>query len=72
VPGVFWLGSCVPVPTRETELHGYNSCYLVCGERESMLVETGCPQELDTTMEQLAGLLRAMRHGAATAFYRLP
>jgi len=57
MPGLFWLGSCVPVPTREQELHSYNSCYLVCGARESMLIETGCPQELDTTLEQLAALL---------------
>lgn len=59
VPGVTWIGSCQRQVTAERLLHTYNSCYLVSGERESMLVETGCAQELPITIAQLEGLLDA-------------
>ncbi len=58
-PGVTWIGSCQRQVTAERLLHTYNSCYLVSGERESMLVETGCAQELPITIAQLEGLLAA-------------
>jgi flavorubredoxin len=58
-PGVTWIGSCQRQVTAERLLHTYNSCYLVSGERESMLVETGCAQELPITLAQLEGLLAA-------------
>ena len=57
VPGVFWIGSCMRQPTVERVLHTYNACYLVQGEEASMLVETGCPQELPITLAQLETLL---------------
>jgi flavorubredoxin len=57
LPGLFWLGSCVDQLTPERKLHTYNSAYLVTGERESMLVETGCAQELPITIAQLERLL---------------
>jgi len=56
-PGIFWIGSCMHVEAPGRELHTYNSCYLVQGQDASMLVETGCAQELPITMAQLDGLL---------------
>jgi flavorubredoxin len=58
-PGIVWIGSCLHQPTAERLLHTYNSCYLVSGERESMLVETGCAQELPITLAQLERVLAA-------------
>jgi flavorubredoxin len=57
VPGIWWIGSCIDQRSRGRLLHTYNSAYLVCGERESMLVETGCAQELPITIAQLERLL---------------
>jgi flavorubredoxin len=57
VPGIFWIGSCLPQPTAERLLHTYNSCYLVAGARESLLVETGCAQALPETVSQLEEIL---------------
>jgi flavorubredoxin len=57
VPGVFWIGTCAPQPTPERLLHTYNSCYLVAGDRESLLVETGSAQVLPETMSQLESIL---------------
>jgi flavorubredoxin len=59
VPGVFWLGECMEQPWRGTLLHGYNSVYLVRGERHSLLVEAGHPQDLPRIEAQLEGLLAA-------------
>jgi len=56
-PGIFWIGSCIDQRSRDRLLHTYNSAYLVCGSRESMLVETGCAQELPITIAQLERLL---------------
>jgi flavorubredoxin len=58
-PGVFWLGECMEQPWRGSILHGYNSVYLIRGERHSMLIEAGHPQDLPTIEAQLEGLLAA-------------
>ena len=57
LPGLFWIGSCIDQQTPERLLHTYNSAYLLTGERESMLIETGCAQELPITIAQLDRLL---------------
>lgn len=58
-PGVFWLGDCVEQMHRGRVLHGYNSTYLVAGERSSLLVEAGHPQDLPVIEQQLDDLLSA-------------
>jgi flavorubredoxin len=45
------------VQTPERTLHTYNACYLVQGQDASLLVETGCAQELPITLSQLDELL---------------
>lgn len=56
-PGVFWLGDCLEQLYRGRVLHGYNSVYLVAGERASLLVEAGHPQDLPVIERQLEDLL---------------
>jgi flavorubredoxin len=58
-PGVFWLGQCMEQPWQGETLHNYNSVYLVRGERASLLVEAGHPQDLPVIEAQLEGLLAA-------------
>jgi glyoxylase-like metal-dependent hydrolase (beta-lactamase superfamily II) len=56
---VFWLGDCLEQLHEGRMLHGYNSTYLVCGERSSLLVEAGHPQDLPVVEAQLEGLIAA-------------
>jgi flavorubredoxin len=56
-PGIFWIGNCLSMPWQGRLLHSYNSCYLVQGDRASVLVETGCAQQLPITVIQLDALL---------------
>lgn len=56
-PGVFWLGDCLEQLYHGRVLHGYNSAYLVAGERASLLVEAGHPQDLPVIERQLEELL---------------
>lgn len=56
-PGIFWIGNCLSMRSRGRVLHSYNSCYLVQGSRASVLVETGCAQQLPITARQLDALL---------------
>jgi flavorubredoxin len=57
VPGIFWLGQCLLQPWQGETLHNYNSAYLVRGERCSVLVEAGHPQDLAVIESQLEQLL---------------
>jgi flavorubredoxin len=68
-PGVFWLGQCMEQPWRGGVLHNYNSVYLVRGERHSMLIEAGHPQDLPAIEAQLESLLAA---GGAPLRYLFP
>lgn len=67
--GVFWLGQCMEQPWRGSVLHNYNLVYLVRGERCSILIEAGHPQDLPTIEAQLEGLLAA---GGAPLRYLFP
>jgi flavorubredoxin len=56
-PGIFWIANCLSMPWQDRVLHSYNSCYLVQGSRDSILIETGCAQQLPITARQLDALL---------------
>jgi flavorubredoxin len=56
-PGIFWIGDCMHIPYDGSVLHSYNTMYLVTGERESLLVESGHPLHLQTMGAQLESLL---------------
>lgn len=56
-PGLHWLGDCQVVEHEGEILHSYNSLYLVRGERESLLVEAGFPEDHRVVSEQLRSLL---------------
>jgi flavorubredoxin len=55
--GVWWLGACLDAPHAGEILHGYNSCFLLCGENASMIIETGHPQDLPAIERQLDTVL---------------
>lgn len=55
--GIFWLGVCTRVRHAGEMVHAYQSVYLVTGERHSMLVEAGQPQQLPVIERQLEQLL---------------
>jgi len=40
-PGTFWFGCCLEVPMGGRVLHNHNSCYLVTGDKATVLVDTG-------------------------------
>jgi flavorubredoxin len=56
--GLFWLGDCqlVPLPDGSIE-HSYSSAFLVCGERRSMLIDTGHPKDWPVVERHLDQLL---------------
>jgi flavorubredoxin len=56
-PGIFWIGDCMHIPYNGEILHSYNTMYLVTGERESLLVESGAPMHMHTMGAQLDSLL---------------
>src|SRR5271170_6851416 len=58
-PGLFWLGRCAHLFYRGELLHQYSSVYLVVGDKCSVLVEAGFPQDTDCIMGQIENLLRA-------------
>jgi flavorubredoxin len=56
-PGVFWLGNCLEQHYRGRSYHGYNSCYLVLGDRAALLVETGHPKDFPIIERQMGPIL---------------
>lgn len=56
-PRIFWMGDCMHIPYDGQILHSYNTMYLVAGERESLLVESGAPMHMHTLGAQLDQVL---------------
>jgi Metallo-beta-lactamase superfamily len=68
-PGVTWLGECLVLPYHDSLLHSHHSLYLISGESESLLVDTGHPKDWDTVNRQLDRLLAG---GAPPIRYLFP
>lgn len=65
VPGLNWMGSCLPVPYRGDVLHSCTSTYLVSGDDASLLVDpgiTGAPEILEDQLEQALASLPPLRY----------
>ena len=58
-PGLWWIGVCMGLPYENTELHTYNSAYVVAGRDAALLVETGHPRDAAATVTQVQ---RALEH----------
>jgi flavorubredoxin len=56
-PGTYWFSTCLPFSADGREVHNHNSCFLVCGDRASMLVDTGLPFAWLELKEQLLTIL---------------
>jgi flavorubredoxin len=56
-PGVFWLGECLVNEFQDRRIHGYNSAFLVVGERHSAFIETGITGQNQTILAQLDALI---------------
>lgn len=52
-PGLWWIGVCMGLPYQDTELHTYNSAYLVAGRAAALLIETGHPRDAEATLTQV-------------------
>lgn len=55
--GVYWLGGCLQTTLRATEIHAHVSTYLLLGERESLLVDTGHPKDWAAVSDALDAIL---------------
>lgn len=56
-PGVHWLGDCLQLEFEDRIIHGHMSAFLVVGERETLLVDTGHPSHWPAVQAQLAAVL---------------
>ena len=56
-PGVTWLGDCLKRKEGDQPVHVHASCYLVEGERETLMVDTGHPTHWREVEAQLDRLL---------------
>jgi flavorubredoxin len=56
-PDTYWFSTCLPFTANGREVHNHNSCFLVCGERKALLVDTGLPFSWDELKEMLLTVL---------------
>ena len=54
---IFWLGDCLIQRYQGKTYHSYNSSYLVVGNNEALLVETGHPKDFNVLHEQMTKIL---------------
>ena len=57
VPGVWWLGDCLEQQHRGKIYHSYNAAFLIAGEHESLLVETGHPKDFPVIEQHMHRVL---------------
>jgi flavorubredoxin len=56
-PGVTWLGDCLKRKEGDQPVHVHASCYLVEGEQETLMVDTGHPTHWPQVEAELSRLL---------------
>jgi flavorubredoxin len=56
-PDIVWMGGCLELTEPTFTAHVHNACYLVLGERETILVDTGLIPNWDAVAAQLDDLL---------------
>lgn len=56
-PGTFWFGCCLEVPQGDKIFHNHNSCYLVTGDKATVLVDTGMPYGWSQLRDELRSVL---------------
>ena len=57
-PRTFWFGCCLEVSEGTRILHNHNSCYLMIGDKATVLIDTAMPFGWKTLRGELAGVLR--------------
>lgn len=56
-PRTFWFGCCLEVSEGARILHNHNSCYLVVGDKATVLIDTAMPFGWKTLRPELASAL---------------
>jgi flavorubredoxin len=56
-PDTYWFSTCLPFTANGREVHNHNSCFLICGNDATLLVDTGLPFSWDELKEQLLTVL---------------
>jgi flavorubredoxin len=56
-PDIHWIGRCVPIPLKDEVIHQHVSAFLVLGERETLLVDTGNALHWDEVQADLDAIL---------------
>jgi flavorubredoxin len=57
LPGLTWLGACIPLPYENQLLHGYHSVYVLEGESAVLIVDTGHPKDWGVVERELDEVL---------------
>ena len=52
-PGAFWFSGCLRITVNGKELHNHNSCFLLMGDKRSVLIDTAPPFAWDYVWPQL-------------------
>ncbi len=57
VSGAFWFTGCLRITVNGKELHNHNSCFLLMGEKRSVLIDTAPPFAWEAMWPQLQKVL---------------
>ncbi len=52
-PGAFWFSGCLRITVNGKDLHNHNSCFLLMGDKRSVLIDTAPPFAWDYVWPQL-------------------
>ena len=60
-PGAFWFSGCLRITVNGKDLHNHNSCFLLMGDKRSILIDTAPPFAWDYFWPQLLKALGGRR-----------
>jgi flavorubredoxin len=60
-PGAFWFTGCLRITVNDKELHNHNSCFLLIGDKATVLIDTAPPFAWSALQPQLLKVLNGRK-----------